>query len=123
MPVTRRNRGITETGYGLDKMIADLRALGSVEGLQERLDEVTAAFCEGLRESMPVRTGRLKGSGSWTSSMRGDVYEGEVTFGGPVAPYATYVVGRGVNGEQPWDEVQGRFEPLFEDAIDSEFDL
>ncbi len=121
--MTRRDRGIIETGYGLDKMIADLRAMGRTEGLSERLAEVTAAFCEGLRESMPVRTGRLKGSGSWTSSMQGDVYEGEVTFGGPVAPYAAYVVGRGVNGEHPWDEVQSAFEPMFEHAINSEFDL
>jgi hypothetical protein len=118
----RRDGEIIETGYGLDRMIADLRAMEREDGsLRERLDRVTGAFCEGLRAAMPVRTGRLKSSGYWTSHMDGDVYEADVTFGGVVAPYAPYVVGRGIDGEHAWDAVLPRFEPLFEDVINAEF--
>lgn len=120
--MVRRDWTFTETGDGLDAMIRDMDALSSDDGtLRQRLDGVTAAFAESLRATMPVRTGALRASGYWTSAMHGDRYEAEVHFGGALAPYAPYVIGRGVNGEHPWDAVLPDWEPIYESVIDSEF--
>lgn len=112
----------TESGDGLDSMIRDLDGLARGDDtLRERLDAVTDAFTESLRTTMPVRTGRLRSSGYWTSQMTGDRYEAEVNFGGAIAPYGLFVVGRGVDGQHAWDEVLPAFEPLYESVIGAEF--
>jgi len=81
------------------------------------MDAAMDDFTEALRESMPVRTGALKASGSWESDLLPGVYDAAATFGGPAAPYAPYVIGRFVDGEHGWDDVLPAFEPLFDAAI------
>jgi hypothetical protein len=87
------------------------------ERLRRNMDEVMQVFSENLRESMPVRTGALKASGSWDSDLSEHDYSAAVTFGGIAAPYAPYVVGRFVNGEHPWDDVLPEHEAVFDAAI------
>lgn len=104
---------------GLDEMLADLEDFRDnfPQRLKRNMDRAMASFTMSLRDTMPVRTGALKASGSWDSDLSSDEYSASVEFGGPTAPYAPYVIGRFVNGEHAWDDVLPAFEPIFEAAI------
>lgn len=113
----------TERGDGLDGWIDDLRDLErGDDDLKIRLDRVTSEFTEALRQTMPVRTGRLKASGHWTSELNGHEYTAEVRFGDGL-DYGAYVIGRHVDGEAPWDAVLPAFEGRYEAVFDAEVDL
>jgi hypothetical protein len=53
--------------------------------------------------------------------MAGDVYSAEISFGGELAPYAPYVVGRGVDGEHPWDAAWLAGQALYAEVLAEEF--
>lgn len=123
---TGEGSGVTREGihvrdnHGLERMINDLERLSDALGSEKtraRLDSLTAELTEELRAVMPVRTGALKASGHWTSEHSAEHYEGTVTFGGAMAPYAPYVIGRGVDGAHAWDAVLPAMEQRFEDEI------
>lgn len=108
-------------GRGLKDAIRSLRESARPERIKAEMDAVLESACEGIRAAVPVRTGALKASGEWSSEVSDTEYVGTISFGGAFAPYAPYVIGRGVNGTFPWDEVLPAHAGEFERVLDMEF--
>jgi hypothetical protein len=110
------------TGTGLDAILEDLdRAIHETpRELKRQLDRAVDRTTEQMREVAPVKTGRLKASGTWSSSAEAGIYEATIEFGGELAPYAMYALHSGSNGTR-MNTVFAMSENAVDDAISEAF--
>ena len=105
----------------IDDLIRALDESARAAKAAEALDGVTNFITEEIRQTIPVDTGALAESGTWTSETDAYSYRSEISFGGESADHSIYVLNRGREGDFPWDNVIPRYEERIEELLNDQF--